>query len=266
MTATPHPASLAQDIDFLPAHYREHTAEKKGRAWRLSTIILLGMMLPVASFYQLRVRSKLHRELTALGPQCAMVEAYQTQLNGLEKKRGEMEAQARLIAYLRHPWPRSQIVAALLPTLPESVSLTSIQIEELAGSAVASPALVRNPHQQIQPQTSALPADADLESLRTRHDQAQVIVLLSGLTTDQSQLHEYLGHLARNRLFVKTELLSLESPSAKQAAAARTTEGDQFRARLIVCQGPGQPHGPKGKQDGAAEAQVHAAVAAGRLP
>ncbi|MCE9555013.1 MAG: hypothetical protein K8T91_16790 [Planctomycetes bacterium] len=268
---TSHESTLQQheqEIDFLPAHYREHTAKKKGRAWRLTTIVLIAMMLPVASFYQLRVRAKLQRELDTLRPQCVTVDAYRAQLQTLDKKRLSLESKARLIAYLHHPWPRSQILSALLPTLPQSVALTSIQIEEMAGTAIAAAPIAKNPHQEVQVQAAeVLPADADLKYLRDRHDPAQVVVLLSGVTTDQSQLHEYLGKLARNRLFVKTELLSLESPSSKQAAG-KNTEGDQFRARLIVCQGPGQPDGPKSKgdKDGSIAGANRTTVVAGRVP
>lgn len=237
-----------QEVDFLPAQYRERTAKKKGRAWRLTTIILLAMMLPVASFYQLRVRGKLQRELNDIRPQCMRIDAYHAKLQGLEKKRLSLESKARLIAYLHHPWPRSQIMSALLPPLPESIAITSIQIEEMAGNMIAAAPAAKNPHQEGQsPVSEMLPAEADLKYLRERHDQAQVVVLLSGLTTDQSQLHEYLGQLARNRLFVKTELLSLESPATKQAAAGKNTDGDQFRAKIIVAQGPGQPDGLKAK-------------------
>lgn len=265
MTTTPEQILLEQEVDFLPAHYRERTAKQKGRAWRLTTIILLAMMLPVASFYQLRVHGTIQRELTAIRPQCATLDAYRSQLQTLDKKRLNLEAKARLFAYLHHPWPRSQILSALLPPLPESVALTSIQIEEMASNAIATTPVSRNPQQETQPQTpDSIPADADLKFLRERHDKAQVVVLLSGLTTDQSQLHEYLGQLARNRLFVKAELLSLESPTTKQTANS-AADGDQFRARLIVIQAHGQPEGPKGMNGGVADPSSTAAVA-GRLP
>lgn len=264
MTTPLEPTAQPREIDFLPAQYREQSAKKKGQAGRLTTIVLLAMMLPVASFYQMRVRGKLQGELNEIRPQCATIDAYHAQLQALEKKRLNLEAQARLIAYLHHPWPRSQILSALLPKLPQSIVLTSIQIDEMAGNAIAAAPVAKNVHQETQGQTDQpLPADADLKHLRDRHDRAQVVVLLSGLTTDQSQLHEYLGQLAHNRLFVKIELLSLESPTSKQAAAGKNAAGDQFRARLIVGQGPGQPDGPKpkaGKERDIAESKTTSTV------
>ena len=245
--------AIEQDIDFLPAHYREQTAHRKGRAWRLSTIILLAMLLPVASFYQMRVRFTLQKQLDELRPQCALIDANRAQLQALELKRQDGQSAARLVAYLHHPWPRSQVLSALLPNLPESVTLTSIQIEEIAGSAAVAIPATRNLHQEAVAQTPELPpAEADAKSLRDRHDNAQVVVLLSGLATDPAELHEYLGHLSHHRLFVKTELMSLESPASKGPIAGKV-EGSQFRARLILAQCSGQPEGQKIKSGSVAQ-------------
>jgi Tfp pilus assembly protein PilN len=263
MTANQDTIAKETDIDFLPARYREHTAQRKGQAWRLSTLILLGMMLPVASFYQLRVRSSLQKELAAIQPQCAAIDAYQTQLQGLQQKQQRLESMARVIAYLQHPWPRSQLLSALLPELPESVSLTSIQIEEMNSGAPAAAPGPKNPHQETGTETAELrPAEADLKQLRERHDKAQVVVMLAGMATDPGQLHEYLGRLARHRLFTKTELLSLASPSAKAPAGRKAGDGSEFRAMLIVAQGPGQPQGPNPQAD----PKTPASAIAGRTP
>jgi len=250
------------DIDFLPAHYRGHTAQRKGRAWRLSTIVLVGLLLPAVSVYQLRMRSQLKRELGNVAAQCLKIDGYRAQLQVLDTQRQQQEARARLIAYLQFPWPRSQILTALLVSLPQSLTLTSIQIEEITVNAVGSASAAKSPHQETQAQAaSLLPSDADLKTLRDKHDPAQVTVMLTGLTTDPSQLHEYLGQLSRNRLFVKAELLSLESPLAKRAIAARN-DAAQFRAKVIVVPGPGQPGGPQNNERN----ETHNASVAGRLP
>jgi len=254
-------AEKEMDIDFLPAHYREKTEQRKGRAWRLSTVVLVVLLLPAVSVYQLRIRSQLKRELKGVAAQCVKVDGYRSQLQALDTQRRQQEAQARLIAYLQFPWPRSQIMAALTASLPQSLTLTSIQIEEISVSAVAPTSVVKSPHQETQAQEKdLLPADADLKALRDKHDTAQVTVIMTGLTTDPSELHEYLGQLSQNRLFVKAELLSLESPNSKQAAVLAL--GARFRAQIIVSPGPGQPGGPKHKiQDEAKSTSV-----AGRLP
>lgn len=254
-------AAREPDIDFLPAHYREQTEQRKGRAWRLSTILLVVLLLPAVSVYQLRIRSQLKRELNIVAAQCVKVDGYRAQLQALDGQRREQEARARLIAYLHFPWPRSQILAAMTASLPQSLTITSVQIEEISVSAVAPPSVARNPHQETQtPEQDLLPGDADLKTLRDKHDQAQVTVIMTGWTTDPSQLHEYLGQLSRNRLFVKAELLSLESPTARQAAAV--AQGAQFRAQIMVAPGPGQPGGPQ--RQGQEEAQ--STSVAGRLP
>ena len=118
-----------------------------------------------------------------------------------------------LYTYLRHPWPRTQLLAAMLGPLPDEITLQQVQIlGEPAG--VSSPAearpAVEAKTQEASP-ASLLPAQRDLAKLRDRMDSARTMMILTGTAAGSSALHRYLGELDAVEIFDKAELDWFES-------------------------------------------------------
>ena len=228
------------EIDFLPDRLRVTRRENKTRLLWFAGVACCVLALGVASTLQYATRRRLAADLAHAG------HAYngaQLEIQRLARARAELDAahaEAELLTYLRHPWPRTQIIAALLAPLPQTVTLTELRISR------ESPVQVRPG--RFQPETGPEgagqqadkrpPERRDLERLRQAIDELQTVVLIDGTTTDNAALHGYLSELGRTRLFTSIELGSLESGSE---AAGLT----RFSIRLNVRPGYGQTNGPQ---------------------
>ena len=228
-----------QDIDFLPQKYRDQTAQRKARRWRLLVVIGFGLVLAVGAYGQQKLRRNAHEQLAMVRAQYDVSTAQAAQLAGIEAKlRGERTT-ADLATYLRHPWPKTRIIDAVLSPLPESITLRKLQIqrETAPSSSLRDPKPIHAAG-DAAPKDTRSPAQKDLDRLRELYDTAPTVVTLEGMTNDQARLHAYLGKLAEGDFFSKTALVSLESASEAGSGASK------FRARLNVRPGWGQSGGP----------------------
>jgi hypothetical protein len=227
------------EIDFLPDRLRVNRQEHKTRLLWYAGVACCVAALGVASTLQYATRRQLSADL-ALASQS--YETAQLEIQRLARVRAELAAihdEAELMTYLRHPWPRTQIVAALLAPLPQTMTLTELRI------ARESP--MQTGLGRIQPEGGPAGADSkadkrtparrDLDRLRQTIDEARTMVLLDGTATDGAALHRYLSDLRQNPLFTAIELGSLES-GEESAGLTR------FNVRLNVLPGHGQPSGP----------------------
>ena len=202
----------------------------------------------------------------------------QARLAGLRAGLQRIKADAELVAYLHHPWPRTRILEALLDPLPPQVTLEHLEIHrEAANSRNASrfpppPTAPQDKAAEAKAQEALSPAQNDLKQLHTAYDSQQTTIAISGVTTDSAALHEYLGHLAQTRLVAKAELVSMERESESGGtpqAAGQPSPVDmvRFHASLTVKPGYGQPGGPNGlcRDDTATRGSGDAEPKAGQL-
>lgn len=227
-----------KDIDFLPLVYREATLKRKNMKLRLAVVVLFAMMIGGAAIYQQWLRREATRELAALELPYLEAMAKRAKLANLKSRVEQMEKVAELWAYLRHPWPRSQIVARLTGPLPESVLLDQIEIgrEPIVQTFVSESATGKpSPAAEAKPLTAA---DRDLAKIRQEYDTKNVTVILTGHTDNHAALHDYLEQLGKESLFAKVELQSIEKLSAEATGKLR------FSAKATVVPGYLQPGGP----------------------
>ena len=162
------------------------------------------------------------------------------QLTDVRVQLKRMECEAELITYLRHPWPKSQLLSALLSRLPEEITLQQLQIiREADNSTTASerhPAMVVG--NSADQQKSISPAERDLQALKSQSEGKQIVIILTGSTTDSTALNHYLDEMQSNALFSKAELGSVTSVGESSGAAI------QFHAKLVVKPGYGQSGSP----------------------
>jgi len=231
-----------QDIDFLPAQYHRQHASRQSQPWRIVVVAVFIALLGGAVFGQYRLKRGAENELAAIAPQYDLAVAQNDRLRELQSRLKAKQDLAELYTYLRHPWPRTQLLAALVAPMPEEISFQQVQItrekreeEEPAERRSRSEIKAEEEKDKLLP-----PAERDLKRLRQQYDKMQTVILLSGTTSESAALHRYLGALHANTLFSKVELDSIES--------VETSRGSQreFHATLIVRPGYGQPDGPDG--------------------
>jgi hypothetical protein len=229
------------DIDFLPIEYRQRHQRRQSQPWQIivaAAVVLLVAAAAVVQRYQLR---RAERDLATIAPTYDAAVALQKRL-GEEAKRLEVErAAAELYTYFRHPWPRSQLLSALMKNLPDDVTFQQVQI--LRESLPAAPPTAKPSAEGIgeEERLKALaPAKRDLELYHDLTDRTRVAVILSGTARNGPALHRYLSDLDATDIFDNADLDSLNSVKEKTGG-----EAIQFRAVLAVLPGYGQPGGPQ---------------------
>jgi hypothetical protein len=145
---------------------------------------------------------------------------------------------AELLTFLRHPWPRTQIIAAIMEPLTDSITLTDWQIlhETVHRDAVANAPPV-DPKKLATDKPARRARDL-ARSLREIAEQQQ-FVFLAGHATEAAALHEYLARLGTNPLFLKIDLRSMENVIHDKSAGPMPGTF-HFTARAILRPGHGQ--------------------------
>lgn len=242
MTHTPiqPEQETAYDVDFLPASYHDETVHRKLQSWRMAAIAILACLISLAALHQSRSRKELEGKLAWIVPHRVEAEAINTEYIQLQADLARMEARANLVTYLRHPWPCSQILAAVLRPLPDEIMLRELRIapevdgtqpiRRLAAGAAADAKAV-DQFKRLDP------ALQDLQNLHEELDARLVVVELVGVADDAAALHSYLGHLMQHPLIAKSELKSIERSRLDAGSS-------EFRARCVLIANFGQPSCP----------------------
>lgn len=239
--------NVMQDIDFLPDQYRRKQWRRQSRQSHLAIVAMFAVLLVGAVLFQYYQKRQAQRQLADLLPQYDLAMSQNEQLAEVSSRLQTTVASAELFTYLRHPWPRTQLLDALLDPLPEEITFETLQI---GGSVPPSLAATRRrstaESRTTEAELAALPPAArDLKQLRDQFDAMETVVRLSGTTTRSSALHGYLSELGNVPLFSRAELESIESLEG----ASNTL---QFDAALVVRPGYGQPGGPAATTTGTA--------------
>ncbi len=215
-----------QDIDFLPSEYRQRTRERRDTRWRLTALGVTGLLLSVVTTFQHFARVSLEEQLAVAEAQVSVVQSQTARLSELAASRQAAAARAELITWLRHPWPRSQVLADLVLPLPSSITLASLSISR-EQPQIANPAVPATAPEvpAAQPQDPHL---KDLEVLRAALGPGTVVAELAGMTSDPAALYEYVETLAKQNLVAKAELLRVDRISDQ------TIAGFRFSIRVLV--------------------------------
>ena len=232
------------DIDFLPVQYHQKNAYRQAKPWQIIVVTSFLGLVALLTISQNVHRRFVERQLSDLTAAYEMALGQERQLADVKAQLKRTESEAELITYLRHPWPKSQLLSAVLSRLPEEITLQQLQItREAENSAAASerrPAkVVGNSGDQ---QKIISPAERDLQTLQSQSDGKRIVIILTGATADSGALHHYLDEMQSHSLFAKAELGSVTSVGESSGAAI------QFHAKLVVKPGYGQAGSPIDEQ------------------
>jgi hypothetical protein len=229
------------DIDFLPIEYRQKHQRQQSQPWQIVVSIAIMAMIAGAAITQHAGRRYVQKQLTAVESAYKTAQQLQYQLTEIKKRLEQVGADAELNTYLRHPWPRTQLLAALLAPLPKEITFLQLQI--MRETTASAPFGGMRPTVDLKADEEKLrsmtPAQRDLMKLRVRTDPLRTIVQLSGMTTESAALHRYLDELDKKSIFEQAELNNVNSVEKNAGGSAV-----QFRAVLMVQPGYGQSGGP----------------------
>ena len=116
------------NIDFLPARYKEQHATRRKHAWRLVVVCLFGSSVVLAALFQNTLHRTISAQLEASVQQYGDAESRRAKLTTLQADLRLARHEAELYTYLQHPWPRSQILAAIADPLPEGIAVRMISV------------------------------------------------------------------------------------------------------------------------------------------
>lgn len=228
-----------KNIDFLPEIYRQRAELRKARIWWGVVVVVFSVAIGSSALSQWALRRSIEQEITLIQPKSAEAKQHVLRLGEMQlqlRKAGEM---AGLVTYLEHPWPRTQILAQLVRSMPADVQVTQLSVteEELVAAATEEVAPRRRGSRRTEETAKKRPpAVEDLEQLRGEHDRRQTIVEMRGQVQNISLLHDYVASLGRSPLIAQAQIKSLEV-----APGDLPNPPTQFMLRVIVRPGYGQP-------------------------
>jgi hypothetical protein len=224
-----------KNIDFLPDIYRQQRVQRSARRWWCLVAGIFAVALLAAASSQWALRSSLQRELAHVEPKYAEALQRDVQLQMVRQEIVRAEEVANLYAYLAHPWPRTQLLAAVIRPLPASIELSEITIgfETLPPGAPLTPASGRGAAKEVPS-----PAAKDLATVRQECDARQATLSITGTALLLGDLHAYVDQLGKSPLIAAAHLKGVESSSSAKIGEAR------FHIHVVVRPGYGQPGGP----------------------
>lgn len=225
-----------QVIDFLPEHYRERRQQCRVRWWWAAVACLFGGVVATTYCLQWLHLRGAQAELRGLELQVATARQLDQHLLELETKVAALSHTANLYTFLNHPWPRTQILTAVVQPLPEAMELSSIRIAESLIAVV--PVASSGGDSRPEAAAPAHPAIADLQQLHDARESQRVLVTIEGSAKEVQSLHEYLDSLGRHPLVAEARLNSLETRKFETHSLV------VFQVQLSIRAGHGQNHGP----------------------
>jgi hypothetical protein len=229
------------EIDFLPIEYRQKHARRQSQPWQVVVAMAIVGLVATAAIVQNYRRHRIENDLATIIPVYDAAVNQQNRMAEAQKRLQAAKACAELYTYLRHPWPRTQLLSALVAPLPGTITLQQIHIlrETPANGPAGEVRPPVDPKAQEERLKSLSPAARDLCKLSGRLDALQTVVVLTGTATEIAALHRYIGDLEAMEIFDKAELDSFNSIDN-----AKSGDVLQFRAVLAVQPGYGQQGGP----------------------
>jgi hypothetical protein len=225
-----------KNIDFLPEIYNQQRVQRRARGWWCTVAGIFAAAILSASCYQWWIRRGIQLELSQVEPKYAQALQREVELQVVKGEITRAGEVASLYAYLTHPWPRTQLLAAIIRPLPDSIRLSDVTIafENLPPDTVIQPVASTTAEKQ-----TPSPASQDLAQLRSECDGRQVVMSITGSATVLTELHAYVDQLGKSPLIAAAHLKGVES-----AGSGKAVGESRFQIHVVVQPGYGQHGGP----------------------
>mgnify|MGYP007059379356 CR=1 FL=1 len=191
------------EINFLPVEYRRKSFDRKDQRRQALMVGALFLTIGASYTYQRASNASLAAELDEARSLHRVTLSQFQELHAIEAELVQLSADAGALAYLEHPWPQTQIVAMVAEKVPSSAKLTQLRV-------VRIPNAPRQRRREDEPTPGKTPFARDEAALRERYDAAPFQLLITGVTEDHQELHNFLTELDRSALIQRAELTSLD--------------------------------------------------------
>lgn len=229
-----------KDIDFLPAKYRRDQTQRRRQFSIVVAAALCAVVLATLAYFQTRQLHSLERKLADVKLQYDVASKQAVRLVDVHSKLNHEQAAATLYTYLRHPWPLTQILSAVIGPLPPAIQILELRVthEARPGAAAQRENVSRGKEAAAADTEPSSPFERALETLRAERDGTHTVVFVSGVTHDEAQLHRYLSELDDQAMIVSSRLSSIKRDDHREI------ERFHFDAQVIIIGGYGMPDGP----------------------
>ncbi|MFN3151616.1 hypothetical protein [Bremerella sp.] len=206
----------SDEIEFLPKKYREKRKSHNFQVSRLLLIVVIVASMSAVLLYQLAALHSVHREVAMLDEKHSKVMQL---MQDVERRRVEVAVKrhhARLLTFLDHLYPKSQVIAAIANPLPAEITLTRLQVSvEQIAAANAKPASEKG---KATPQGH--PMELDLKQLIDETKSRRYTVEVEGTTDDTSCLYTFLASLHQAEI--------IESATIESIDPQQRSDGSEF--------------------------------------
>ncbi|MEW4451309.1 hypothetical protein AB1L30_01360 [Bremerella sp. JC817] len=194
------------EIEFLPKKYREKRTRSSSNISRLVlAAVVVGVMVTVVIF-QLAKLHTLNVQVASLDKQHERISQL---MQEVDRKRAEVTAlrhHANLLAFMDHPYPKSQVIASITNPLPADIVLTRIQLT----TQQTGPPVVRGAKEKGSVEPKGDPLKGDLEKLITELRNERCSIELEGTTRDSSLLYQFLADLHQSEVVESAKIESID--------------------------------------------------------
>lgn len=227
-------------IEFLPPEYRHKQALHRAKLWWLTIAVLFGTGISLTAITQYGLRLQLQRQVAQFDQEFQIANIRRAELEATQKRLQDADHEVALYTYLRHPWPKSQILAAIVAPLPSGIRLTEFHTSQEVG-VPGTTSNVSATTVSVDANTAAVgnSFELDMKALRAASDSHPLYLTIQGTATTSDELHSYVAQLHNHRLFSKVDLQSVETLRISTGPVLM-----QFQVRVKLLPGLGQPGGP----------------------
>ncbi|MEW4562781.1 hypothetical protein AB1K70_09655 [Bremerella sp. JC770] len=218
----------SDEIEFLPKKYREKRKSHNFQVSRLLVVVVMVAGMSAVLLYQLAALHAVNRQVAALEePHERVMQLMQE----VERQRAEVAIKrhhAKLLTFLEHPYPKSQVISAIASPLPSEITITRLQVtvEQTAGANNKAPS------EKGKKAPQGHPMELDLKQLVDEAKSRRCTVEVEGTTDDTSCLYTFLASLHQAEIIESAKIESIDPHQNSDG-----TEFSNFTAHVKIKRG-----------------------------
>ena len=191
---------MTNNVDFLPDDYLEKKTQQRTSTLCLCLFIVVGVAVAAGAGVTERRQRQLAQRSEQINSQMHMAQASLAKLKELEQREQQMLKQARTIAQLLEPVPRSLLIATITSNLPEGVSLREYRLVTKE-TAAAGDAGQKKRSRGAKKQNKSTTSDPAVKS------EPITEIEVIGVATKDAQVASYINNLEDSALLDQVDLL-----------------------------------------------------------
>lgn len=216
---------MIPEIDFLPSSYREVRRRHQNRIWRRTIVVVFLTLVTLGTVRQREIHNDLLAKKKTLEDRVELMNQQLEDPDQLKANIKQAEIRADLLAGIELDESPAQVLRIISSALPQYVSLNEFQfLFEKQLKQPQAPGKKETPKQPEQ----TLPELVDLENLKARHTQENLVVNLQGISPDHLSISHYMSNLDQMGMFKEIDLIQ-SNETIYQDQPMRS-----FRLRIVV--------------------------------